>query len=332
MNVIPLPLGERGRVRGSFRVKLTLGSIPFLWDKEKIRTFYKEIADTPVSVVYIGEVVCSKRTVLGMDALLEIGRMLEEAGKEVVITTLGLITNREELEFMKLLCRLPFAVEVNNTGVLNLCSGENVLTGGPHLAVYNTPGAGFFAGIGIKRLVFMPELNRQAIESISLATPSVEKEVIAFGHLSVALSWRCYTARAHALSKTNCAIICKKYPGGMPLETMDGMPIFNANGTQLLSGQRICMIEQLDILKSLGIEYLRIIPQELDTLNVIEIFNKTLEGVIEPHRAIEALRRYAPEGIGNGWFYGEPGWRYVDKESAEVGAVRPSQPHIQDNR
>ena len=133
----------------------------------------------------------------------------------------------------------------------------------------------------------MPELDKKAIESISLSVPDVEKEIIVFGNLPIGLSWRCYTARALNLSKTNCAIICKKYPEGMLLETMDNRPIFSINGTQLMSAQKVCMIEQLDILETLGIEYLRIMPQAQNTRDVIETFSKAIEGVISYSAALD---------------------------------------------
>ena len=259
-------------------MKITLGPIPFLWEKERILSFYKEVSATPVSTVYLGEVVCSKRSVLGRDTIEAIARMLSDAGKEVVVSTLGLITHRDELNFIESLCSLPLNVEVNNIGVLNLCPDKSRVICGPHLAIYNAPAAKFLAGLGIRRIVFMPELSQQAIESLSLSVPSVEKEIIAFGNLPLAFSWRCYTARALNLSKTNCAIVCNKYPSGMPLDTMEGMPLFNINGTQLMSEKKVCMIEQIDILRSFGIGRLRIIPQEHHTSDIVELFNRVITG------------------------------------------------------
>ena len=305
-------------------MKVTLGPIPFLWEKEKILSFYKEISETPVSTVYLGEVICSKRSVLGIDTIEAIAHMLSDAGKEVVVSTLGLITHRDELNFIESLCRLPLNIEVNNIGALNLCPDKSRVIGGPHLAIYNAPTAKFLAGLGIQRIVFMPELSRQAIESLSLSVPSVEKEIIAFGNLPLAFSWRCYTARALNLSRTNCAIVCKKYPSGMPLETMEGMALFNINGTQLMSEQKVCMIEQIDILRTLGIGHLRIIPQEHHTSDIAEIFSKTIAGVLDRPAALEALKRFAPAGVSNGWFYGRAGWEYVDKASAKISAAPAS--------
>lgn len=305
-------------------MKITLGPIPFLWDKERILSFYKEVSATPVSTVYLGEVVCSKRSVLGRDTIEALARMLSDAGKEVVVSTLGLITHRDELNFIESLCSLPLSIEVNNIGVLNLCPDKFRVIGGPHLSIYNAPAAKFLAGLGIRRIVFMPELSQQAIESLSLSVPSVEKEIIAFGNLPLAFSWRCYTARALNLSKTNCAIVCNKYPSGMPLDTMEGMPLFNINGTQLMSEKKVCMIEQIDILRSFGIGHLRIIPQEHHTSDIVELFNKVITGDFSVPAAFEALKRFAPAGVSNGWFYGRAGWEYVDKASAKISAAPAS--------
>lgn len=305
-------------------MKITLGPIPFLWEKERLFSFYKELSSTPVSTVYLGEVICSKRSVLGVDAIEAIARMLSDAGKEVVVSTLGLITDRDELNFVESLYRLPLKIEVNNIGVLNLCPDISRVIGGPHLAIYNTPTAKFLAGLGIQRIVFMPELRWQTIESLSLSVPSVEKEIIAYGNLPLAFSWRCYTARALNLSKTNCAIVCKKYPSGMPLETMEGMPLFNINGTQLMSEKKVCMIGQMDLLRDLGIGFLRIIPQEHHTSDIVAIFDKALSGDLSVPEALEALKRFAPAGISNGWFHGRAGWEYVDETSAKISAAPAS--------
>jgi len=305
-------------------MKITLGPIPFLWEKERILSFYKEVSATPVSTVYLGEVVCSKRSVLGRDTIEAIARMLSDAGKEVVVSTLGLITHRDELNFIESLCSLPLNIEVNNIGVLNLCPDKSRVICGPHLAIYNAPAAKFLAGLGIRRIVFMPELSQQAIESLSLSVPSVEKEIIAFGNLPLAFSWRCYTARALNLSKTNCAIVCKKYPSGMPLDTMEGMPLFNINGTQLMSEKKVCMIEQINILRSFGIGHLRIIPQEHHTSEIVAIFNKTLTGDLSVPTALEVLKKFAPAGISNGWFHGRAGWEYVEEASVKISAAPAS--------
>lgn len=310
-------------------MRLTLGPIPYLWSREEIISFYEEICSLPVSVVYIGEVVCSKRS-YDIEFLKTLGNMLEKAGKEVIISTFGLITTMEEIDFVESLRRLPFPVEVNNTGAFNLHRGREVVSG-PYVPIYNSAAAAYMSSMGIRRMVFMPELDKDTISAISGSIPSVEKEIIAFGNLPLAFSWRCYTARALKLHKANCAISCRDYPEGMQLDTMDGMPLFDINGTQLMGLQKVCLIKELDIIRDIGIEYIRLIPQLYNTPDIIDIFDTTIRGVQSPSAAIELLKKYAPDGLSNGWFYGKSGWQYLDKEIPETGALEPSQFNIQNS-
>ena len=291
-------------------MKLTLGPIPFLWEKERIQKFYKEVADTPLSVVYLGEVVCNKRALLDPEDWAEIARGLERAGKAVVLSTLGIMTHEGEMAEMESLCSLPYPVEVNHMGVLNRFLGEpRDFIAGPHIAVYNGHAARFLRGLGVRRMVFMPELARESMVSVCEEAPEIEKELIVYGHLPLAFSWRCYTARAMDLAKDNCGIVCRKYPEGMPLDTLDGQPIFNLNGTQLVSAQKHCLLEHLESVREMGVEYLRIIPQVEGTAGIVDLFHRTLSGHLTGGQAMERLSPYLP--FGNGWFFGRPGWEYV---------------------
>jgi collagenase-like PrtC family protease len=295
---------------------LTLGPIPFLWEKEQILRFYDEVAETAVSDVYLGEVVCSKRALLGPGDLRDIASRLEAAGKRVILSTLGIVTHPEELEESRRLCELPYPIEVNNMGVLDLLQGEDrEIIAGPHIALYNGDAAKFFSGIGFRRMVFMPELDLDAMASICEESMEMEKELIVYGHLPLAFSWRCYTARAVDLEKDNCGIVCRKYPEGMPLDTLDGQPIFNINGTELVSAQKHCLLEHLDLVLDLGIRHLRIVPQSVGTPNVIDLFSRVLSGSLSAEEAVRDLSEN--ETLSNGWFFGRAGWEYISRSQRE---------------
>jgi collagenase-like PrtC family protease len=295
-------------------MKLTLGPIPFLWEKDRIFQFYKEIANTPVAEVYVGEVVCSKRALLDAEDLTAIARILEAAGKRVNLSTLGMITDDAETEETRSLCALPYPVEANHMGALHILQElKKDVIAGPYIAIYNGTSAEFLRELGVRRMVFMPELSRSAMEAIGGGSAGMEKEVIAFGPLPLAFSWRCYTARAMDLEKENCGIVCRKYPEGMPLDTLEGQPIYNINGTQLVSAQRHCLIEHLDLLRETGVDYLRIIPQAEGTAEVIDLFHQTLSGRMNGREAMERLPGTHP--LGNGWFFGRPGWEYVGSKA-----------------
>ena len=70
--------------------ELTLGPNLFNWAPQTWRDFYFRIADeAPVSVVYLGETICSKRAPLFTDHYEAVSERLAAAGKTVVHSTLG---------------------------------------------------------------------------------------------------------------------------------------------------------------------------------------------------------------------------------------------------
>ena len=292
-------------------MELTLGPVPFLWDRKRLYRFYEAVAQTPVQRVYVGEVVCSKRAFLGPQDLLRLGALLEGAGKELVVSTPGILTHPEEMDAVRALLDLPYPLEANHLGVLHLAwkAGRQDVVAGPHIAIYNGETARWMAQRGVSRMVFLPELPFRTLRAICEATPQFPKEIQVFGPLPLAFSWRCYTARAMALPKSRCGIVCKEYPEGMPLETLEGQPIFNINGTQLISAQRHCLLEHLDQVRTLGIQGLRLVPDGEGILKTIHLFHDVLQGRLTPQEALQAL----PEGpsLSNGWFFGRPGWEYV---------------------
>ncbi len=81
---------------------LTLGPILFNWKPERRRDFYFRIADeAPIDCVYLGEVVCSKREPFFVDDLPAIAERLRAAGKQVVLSTLALVTTDREMEAIR---------------------------------------------------------------------------------------------------------------------------------------------------------------------------------------------------------------------------------------
>ena len=61
-------------------LRLDLGPVQYYWPKDKLVTFYREVADMPVDIVYLGETVCARRHELREDDWLSIASDLASTG------------------------------------------------------------------------------------------------------------------------------------------------------------------------------------------------------------------------------------------------------------
>jgi collagenase-like PrtC family protease len=291
--------------QGVYPLELTLGPVLFEWDRKKLLGFYEEAAALAVHTVYIGEVVCAKRGISTAD-IGAIGRMLEGAGKKVVLSTLALVSNEAEIESVRGIAELPFAVEANDCGVFNIIDArQREVYAGPHIKVYNKGAVEFLKNIGVKRITFPVELPLRTVrENIECA--KVEAEVFGHGKLPLAFSWRCYTARAEGLEKSACSLACGLYPEGMNITTLDGAPVFSLNGTSVFSARPTTLAEFIGELKSGGIRAIRISPDG-HTKRVVEIYRALLDGTADTVSAMEELKLVYREGFAKGW----PAGRFI---------------------
>lgn len=82
-----------------------------------------------MDVVYLGEVICSKRRALKLEDWLELAAMLEAAGKEVVLSTLVLIEADSELRTMHHITdNDKYLVEANEMAAVQCLAGKNRLS------------------------------------------------------------------------------------------------------------------------------------------------------------------------------------------------------------
>ena len=283
---------------------LTLGPLLFNWPPETVRAFYARIAETPaIGTVHVGEVVCAKRAPLLAEALAEAVDRLAAAGKEVVLSTLAMPSDAREVAAMEALVGdAEGLVEANDTAALAALSGRPHMVG-PFINVYNEGTLETLAQNGAVRVCLPPELNREAIAALA-ASGLAEIEVQVFGRMPLALSARCYHARAHGLAKDNCRFVCGEDTDGMAVETLSGEPFLAVNGIQTLSYSYCRLLAELEELVALGVRRFRLSPHSVDMVAVAEIFRAVLDRALAAGDAADHLARLLPGvSFSNGYYH-----------------------------
>ncbi len=293
--------------------KLSLGPILYYWPRDTVLAFYDQILQTPIEIVYVGETICSKRRLLRTQDWLELAERLQQAGKQVVLSSLALIEAESELSTLRRLCENGrFLVEANDMAAVQLLSRNHVqFVTGPTVNVYNTRTLKFLASLGLKRWVMPVELSRQTLTDIlaekSAMGMSVETEIFVYGRLPLALSARCFTARAHNLPKDDCQFRCLDYPDGLLLATQDDQKFLVLNGIQTQSALTFNLLGALEELVSIGVEVLRISPQSLHTDKIIQLFHTCLQHPDQIEESQVQLQKWMPVGGCDGYWFGRAG-------------------------
>ncbi len=289
--------------------RLSLGPVLYYWSRQELLDFYSRIADTSVDIVYLGETVCSKRRSLRSKDWLALAQKLTCAGKEVVLSTLNLIESAAELGTLKRLCSNGrFAVEANDIGAVQLLSGNFPFVAGASINIYNARTLRVLADQGLYRWVPPVELSRAALADLQRQRPDgVETEVFVYGRLPLAYSARCFTARARNLPKDDCRFSCADYPDGLELATRERESFLVLNGIQTQSARSCNLIAEVGNMASLGVEVLRISPQQQHTETIIEIFRRELSNRPSKGNAVRVVDKLTPAGSCNGYWYGVSG-------------------------
>ncbi|MCS0608402.1 U32 family peptidase [Massilia solisilvae] len=290
-------------------MKLSVGPILTYWPRETVFEFYQMIADTPADIVYIGETVCSRRHELRLSDWEDVAEMLAERGKEVVMSTQVLIESNAELSTQrKITANGRYRVEANDMGAVRRVAGRGDFVAGAHLNLYNSASLSLMSGMGARRWVMPVEIGRTQLAELRRDMPELlETEVFAYGRMPLAFSARCFTARNRNLPKDDCQFSCLQHPDGMLLSTREGEPFLVLNGTQTQSASVNCLVGQVDEMRELGVDVLRISPQSTDTGEVIRIFDQVRRGELDGESAQQQLEPLMPGRPCNGYWYGDPG-------------------------
>jgi len=292
-----------------FMPKLSLGPLLYYWSREDVFRFYESIAETSVDIVYLGETVCSKRRLMRLDDWVEVADLLQQAGKQVVLSTLTLLEANSELSSLKKICdNHKYTVEANDMAAVQIMTGNKPFVTGPAVNIYNSRALSILAKAGLKRWTLSVELSKETLESLHKNRPDgVETEVFVFGRLPLAYSARCFTARAHDLPKDDCQFRCLDYPDGLMLRTREDESFLVLNGIQTQSDKTHNLVCDIDDFINLEIDVLRISPQSKNTEQIIGVFHSCLHGEITSEEAENNLQQYLLSGECDGYWHGEAG-------------------------
>lgn len=289
-------------------MKLSLGPNLYYWPKQQVLDFYDMVAESPVEIVYLGETVCSKRKQMRTQDWFDLADTLAAKGKEVVLSTLALSESESDLLTLRRICENKnYLVEANDMNAIGLLEGKSFVSG-HSVNVYNQHSVELLAKMGLTRWVMPLELSYETLRALQLAKPAqVQTEVFVFGRLPLAYSARCYTARAHNLPKDDCQFRCLDYPDGMLLNTQEQQKLLTLNGIQTQSAQTYNLVTEIDRLRELGVDILRLSPQASGMDRIFEVFYECLNAGLTTEHANEKLGQFASHGVCNGYWNNQPG-------------------------
>jgi collagenase-like PrtC family protease len=261
----------------------SLGPLLYFWPKTDVETFYQQATQSTAQDIYLGETVCSKRREMKLPDWMELARELQNAGKRVILSTLALIQSPSELkEMQRWVNNGDCMIEANDLGAVQLAYEQKMpFVCGPAINCYNTDVIALLLRKGMQRWTMPVELSRDWLAELLAECDNrglrhqFEVEVFAYGHLPLAYSARCFTARALNRAKDDCQLACLQYPQGMTAESQEGEQVFVLNGIQTQSGHCYNLINQLTDMEGL-VDVIRLSPEQ-ETLNWLEKFNDQLQ-------------------------------------------------------
>ncbi|WP_024870897.1 U32 family peptidase [Tolumonas lignilytica] len=261
-------------------MNFSLGPLLYYWTKTDVENFYQQASQSSATDIYLGETVCSKRREMKLTDWLDLARELQNKGKRVILSTLALIQSPSELkEMQRWINNGSCMIEANDLGAVQLAYEQNVpFVCGPAINCYNTDVIELLVAKGMQRWVMPVELSRDWLSELLQECTErglrekFEVEVFAYGHLPLAYSARCFTARALNRAKDDCQLACLQYPQGLAAESQEGEQVFTLNGIQTQSGHCYNLINQLSEMEEL-VDVVRLSP-EPNTLDWLDIFQK----------------------------------------------------------
>lgn len=266
-------------------MQYALGNVLYYWPKDRIESFYDRAANSQAQIIYLGESVCAKRKELSWQDWLAVGEALAAKGKQVVYSTLALLQNTAAVRrIVNAAARDDLLIEANDLGVVNMLAEQKVpFVAGHALNIYNAQTLRLLQRQGMVRWCIPVELSRDWLVDVMTQCEqlgirdSFDVEVFGYGHLPLAYSARCFTARSEDRPKDDCQTCCIDYPQGREVVSQEGQSVFVLNGIQTQSGYCCNLGNDLSSMQGL-VDIVRLSPQEEGTLALIDRFKANEQG------------------------------------------------------
>ena len=266
-------------------MQYALGPVLWYWPTDTLEDFYQQAARSSADIIYLGEAVCSKRRATPYARWMALARDVASSGKQVVLSTLALLQSPSELkELQRYVENGEFLIEANDIGTVNMAAERHLpFVAGPTLNVYNADTLQLLVKEGMTRWCMPVEMSRDWLLQLLAQCETrgirqqFEVEVLGYGHLPLALSARCFTARSENRAKDDCETCCINYPTGRRVNSQEGQQVFVLNGIQTMSGY--CYNLGNDLAGMRGqVDCVRLSPQDTSTLAEIDRFRANENG------------------------------------------------------
>lgn len=291
-------------------MELTVGPNQFFWAADRWARLYDDLAQASIDRVVLGELVCSKRLPFYQERIPEAISTLVNAGKQVAITSLALVTLKRERKLTAELVEMGMEVEINDLTALPYLPEGMRFSVGPLVNVYNEGTLSWLASRGATRICLPPELPLASVKTLAAtgADLGVDIEVWGHGRLPLAISSRCYHARLQNRTKDSCQFACEDDPDGLDVRTLDDQPFLAMNGVQTLSDTYACSAYQIDALTDAGVSALRLSPQSMNFPELCRLYRQLLAKEHDADYVVDAICRIDENiRLSDGFLSGERG-------------------------
>ncbi|WP_312330216.1 U32 family peptidase [Atlantibacter hermannii] len=266
-------------------MKYSLGPVLYYWPRATLEQFYQAAANSSADIVYLGESVCSKRRDTKVGDWLEMAKTLAASGKQVVLSTLALVQAPSELnELKRYVENGDFLIEASDFGTVNMAYERGLPFVASHaLNCYNAVTLRLLAKQGMMRWCMPVELSRDWLANLLTQCETLgirnqfEVEVFSYGHLPLAYSARCFTARSEDRPKDECETCCINYPNGRVIHSQEGQQVFVLNGIQTMSGYVYNLGNELTSMQGL-VDVVRLSPLGIEMLDMVNAFRANESG------------------------------------------------------